>query len=95
MIGKVQSHASNEIRRTMFYKGMRQDLMDICGCVYHSIHDFNMLRIEVRKLETEHPSKTASSQSKVKQGMAKNAFVKKKSDVEYDIIESLQAQINE
>ena len=95
MIGKVQSHASNEMLRTMFYKGMRQDLKDICGYLYHSIHDFDILRIEVRKIETEHPSKTVSSQSKVKQGMAKNAIVKQKSDVEDDRFEALQAQINQ
>ena len=79
----------------MFYKGMRQDLKDICRYLYHSIHDFDMLRIEVRKIKTEHPSKTASSQSKVRQGMAKNAIVKQKSDVEDDRFEALQAQINQ
>lgn len=94
-VGKVQSHASNDMLRTMFYKGMRQDLKDICGYLYHSIHDFDKLRIEVRKIEAEHPSKTATSQSKVKQGMAKNAVAKQKDVVEDDRFEALQAQINQ
>ena len=73
-VGKVQSHASNDMLRTMFYKGMRQDLKDICGYLYHSIHDFDKLRIEVRKIEAEHPSKTATSQSKVKPNSCQSAL---------------------
>lgn len=44
----------------MFYKGLRQDPKDIIGHLYHSITDFDELRVEIRKIETEHPVQSRS-----------------------------------
>lgn len=50
-LGKVLPRNTNEMLKTMFYKGMRRELKDLCGYLYHSIHDFDLFRVEVRKIE--------------------------------------------
>lgn len=49
----------------MFYKGLRQDLRDISGLLFHTVLDFDQLRIAVRKLESEHQPAPKSRQATV------------------------------
>lgn len=46
--------------RTMLYKGLRQDVEYISGHLYLSIIDFDELRVEIQKIETEHPVQSRS-----------------------------------
>ena len=92
-LGKVSTRSTNDMLRTMFYKGMKQHLKDLCGYLYHSIHDFDMLRVEVRKIEMDHPTK--STLDKPKQATAKSATVSKPDTSFDEKFEALQAQINQ
>lgn len=92
-MGRVQDQAANEMLRTMFYKGLRQDLKDISGHLYHSITDFDELRVEIRKIETEHP---VQSRSKPKPATVKSGISQVDSTSTLDTkFEDLQAQINQ
>ncbi|XP_062606590.1 paraneoplastic antigen Ma3 homolog [Saccostrea cucullata] len=92
-MGKVQNSAANEMLRTMFYKGLRHDLKDICGHLYHSINDFDKLRVEIRKIETEHP---AQGKVKSKPAIAKAGVSQPETTSTLDSkFEALQAQINQ
>lgn len=64
--GKVSTIEAKEMLRTMFYKGLRQDLRDISGHLFHTVLDFDQLRIAVRKLESEHQPAPKSRQATVK-----------------------------
>lgn len=68
--GKVSSASANDMLRTMFYKGLRQDLKDISGHIFHTTPDFDTLRVAIRKLETDH---RPDSSAKPKQPLAKAA----------------------
>lgn len=92
-LGKVLPRNTNEMLKTMFYKGMRRELKDLCGYLYHSIHDFDLFRVEVRKIEMEHPAKTTAD--KPKQALAKGATVSKTDTSVDEKFEELQAQINQ
>ena len=50
---------SEEMLRTMFFKGLRPTLKDICRHLYDKFRTFDDLRSAVRKVELEHqrPSK--------------------------------------
>lgn len=63
--GKVSAIEAKEVLRTMFYKGLRQDLRDISGLLFHTVLDFDQLRIAVRKLESEHQPAPKSRQATV------------------------------
>lgn len=47
--GKVSAIEAKEMLRTMFYKGLRQDLRDISGHLFYTVLDFDQLRIAVCK----------------------------------------------
>lgn len=64
--GKVSAIDAKEALRTMFYKGLRQDLRDISGHLFQTFLDFDQLRIAVRKLELEHQPVPKSRQATVK-----------------------------
>ena len=38
----------------MFWTGLRQQLKDVAGYKFESITEFNKLRVEVRKIESQH-----------------------------------------
>ena len=72
-LGKVSTRNTNDMLKTMSYKGMKQNLRDLCGYLYHSIQDFDMLRVEVRMIEMDHPTK--STLDKPKQATTKSVSV--------------------
>lgn len=92
-LGKVQNYSVNEMLRTMFYKGLRQELKDVCGHLYHTISDFDRLRVEIRKIESERTVQIKSS--KGKQGTVKAAISSKTDSSDDDKLKDLQAQINQ
>lgn len=59
--GLISTHGSEEMLRSKFWAGMRQDLKDISGFKFETVKDFDKLRVEMRKIEKEHkmPSKDA------------------------------------
>ena len=81
--GKVSPASANEMLRTMFYKGLRQDLRDISGHLFHTISDFDRLRVAIRRLETEHKPAARPKQVTVKSASADDRFDK------------IQAQLNQ
>lgn len=92
-MARVQDQAANEMLRIMFYKGLRQDLKDISGHLYHSFTNFDQLRVEIRKIETEHP---VQSRSKPKPATVKSGISQAESTSTFDTkFEDLQAQINQ
>jgi len=62
---------TNDMLRSMFWTGLRQDLKDISGYKFDSINDFDKLRVELRKIEQDHVGKT---EDKTKLGIAKSAM---------------------
>lgn len=52
--GMISHHDSEEMLRTKFWAGLRQDLKDISGFKFEMIKDFDKLRVELRKMEREH-----------------------------------------
>ena len=56
-LGQVEPQQSSEMLRTKFYNGLRQSLREISGHKYDTIHDFDLLRVEIRKLEQQHESR--------------------------------------
>lgn len=52
--GLISINESNDMLRSMFWTGLRQDLKDISIYKYDTIQDFDALRIELRKIEKEH-----------------------------------------
>lgn len=83
--GKVSPVAANEMLRTMFYKGLRQDLRDITGHIFHTTYDFDKLRVAIRKVETEHQPAVRP----------KHATVKSATTTSDDRFDQLQAQLNQ
>lgn len=52
--GLVPPTEINDMLKGMLWKGLRVDLKDICGYKFERIHDFDRLRVELRKIETDH-----------------------------------------
>lgn len=77
-----------EMLRTMFFKGLRPSLKDICGHLYDKCKSFDELRTSVRKLEIEHHPQTTEKKS----ATAKAATVK---DQSADRFDSIEAKINQ
>ncbi|XP_062566718.1 uncharacterized protein LOC134229024 [Saccostrea cucullata] len=68
--GKISPANANDMLRTMFYKGLRQELKDISGHIFQITPDFDKLRVAIRKIEMDHqPGITV----KPKQVIAKSA----------------------
>ena len=86
--GLVGHGESEEMLRTMFFKGLRPTLKDICGHFYDKCRTFDDLRSAVRKVELEHqpPSKEK------KLATAKSATPTDSSVKRFD---SLEAQIQQ
>jgi hypothetical protein len=51
----------NKMLRTMLWTGLRPDLKDISMYIYDRTEDFNKLRIELRRLEKQHPPVTTKT----------------------------------
>lgn len=49
----ISHHDSEEMLRTKFWAGLRQDLKDISGFKFEMIKDFDKLRVELRKMDRE------------------------------------------
>ena len=86
--GLVHFRECDEMLRTMFFKGLRPSLKDICGHIYDTCkcHTFDSLRAAVRKVEMEHqpPTKRLATM--------KSATSKEQPD---DRFHSLEAQIQQ
>jgi hypothetical protein len=52
--GLISHYDSNEMLRSEFWAGLRQDLKDTLGFKYEMVKDFDKLRVELRKIEREH-----------------------------------------
>lgn len=72
--------------RTMFFKGLRPSLKDICGHLYDKSSTFDSLRAAVRKVEMEHQPPMKKS------AITKSATPKEEPD---DRFQSLEAKINQ
>lgn len=52
--GLVGASDTNEMLRSMFWTGLRQDLKDVSGYKFEAVKDFDKLRVELRKIEQQH-----------------------------------------
>lgn len=77
--------------RTMFYKGLREDLKDISGHLYHNTYDFDRLRVAIRKIEMEHKPVAKPS----KHATAKAATCTSTSDTSVDRFSVMQSQLDQ
>lgn len=84
--GLVQTRECDEMLRTMFFKGLRPSLKDICGHLYDKSSTFDSLRAAVRKVEMEHQPPMKKS------AITKSATPKEEPD---DRFQSLEAKINQ
>lgn len=49
----ISHHDSEEMLRTKFWAGLRQDLKDISGFKFEMIKDFDKLGVKLRKMDRE------------------------------------------
>lgn len=91
-LGKVFFRNINEMLKIMFYKGMRREFKDFCGYLYYFIYDFDLFRVEVRKIEMEYLVKIIVD--KFKQVLVKGVIVFKVDIFVDEKFEELQVQIN-
>lgn len=89
--GKVSPTLTNDMLRTMFYKGLREDLKDISGHLYHNTYDFDRLRVAIRKIELEHKPVAKPS----KHATAKAATCTSTSDTSADRFSEMQSQLDQ
>lgn len=89
--GKVSPTLTNDMLRTMFYKGLRADLKDISGHLYHNTYDFDRLRVAIRKIEMEHKPVAKPS----KHATAKAAICTPTSDTSADRFSEMQSQLDQ
>ena len=68
----VKQSETNEMLRSMFWTGMRQDLKDISGYKFETIHDFDKFRVEIRKLEQDHNKSTKKTTSTINKSTVEN-----------------------
>lgn len=86
--GLIGHHESEEMLRTMLFKGLRPSIKDICGHLYDKCHTFDELRAAVRKVELEHQPDTKDK----KLATVKSATL---TDLSAKRFESLEAQIQQ
>lgn len=89
--GKVSPTLTNDMLRTMFYKGLGEDLKDISGHLYHNTYDFDRLRVAIRKIELEHKPVAKPS----KHATAKAATCTSTSDTSADRFSEMQSQLDQ
>lgn len=93
----IRAADTNEMLRSMFWTGMRQDLKDISGYKFETVKDFDKFRVEIRKLEQDHLKKTEKQGSSL--AISKSATDKneiEKSDVQElkGMVKSLTHTVN-
>lgn len=90
--GMISHHDSEEMLRTKFWAGLRQDLKDISGFKFEMINDFDKLRVELRKMEREHklPEKETKKTTNLTQHVSPATENKKNVQPESEITELKQ-----
>lgn len=88
----ISHHDSEEMLRTKFWAGLRQDLKDISGFKFEMIKDFDKLRVELRKMEREHkpPEKETKKTTNLIQHVSPATENKKNVQPESEITELKQ-----
>ncbi|XP_056001618.1 uncharacterized protein LOC130048640 [Ostrea edulis] len=83
--GLIGSYGSDEMLKSKFWSGLRQELKDISGFKYEMIADFDKLRVELRKIEREHKVPVAEKGSRkalnAQQSVTDSASTSKDSEV--------------
>jgi hypothetical protein len=62
--GLIGTYGSDEMLKSKFWSGLRQELKDVSGFKYETIGDFDKLRVELRKIEREHQVPVTEKESR-------------------------------